>query len=266
MSRNSKRKNKKRKKRKINMSKIETKSTEMKKKRLILVLGSKGGIGKSVYCYNVGNIFQREGVKSYYFDMDNESKSSSDRQMRFVDMKQYNLINTHTKTIDRSMLGEFLDDMLENEKAETVLCDFGAASSEQFLVYLQSSNGRALFNDYKDEIQFEFHCVMVAGNSFPMTADYCEDLFAATKKLGKLFIAQNNHYPFTQVQKDEVKKIKREFKPQIVPYTIILDDAANAVEKVKQQMYNGAASYDISRRSTRLLYNLMLDEMNFPLK
>lgn len=234
-------------------------------KRLILVLESKGGAGKSVLFYNIANILQRSNVAGYYFDMDNESKSSL-AQCKFVDVHPFDLINDATKNIDRSKLNSFLDNYADNDKAEVAVCDFGAASSEQFLKYAESKEGRAVLASFEGEIQIEIYCVVSGGNDYPSCGDYCQDLFNATKGIAKLFIAKNNQRPYSKAQLEDIARMHKQYSANLIPFNITMENGDSDVTQIKAQMFKGLSSYDIKARSTRLVYNLMLDEMNFQLE
>lgn len=234
------------------------------KKRVIFIAQSKGGVGKSVYTYNVANLLRKNKQKAFYFDMDNETNTSRD-QLQFVNVIPYNLINAETKNLDRSKLNDFLDDLLEKEGEVLAVCDLGATSSEQFLQYLKSKPGKGLMQLYKESIDFEIHCVLMGKNPYPACANYCEELFSAAQGLADLYICKNNYYSFDEVQLKDIEDLKSTHGANEITFSIIEDNATTALETVKQCMSNGNTAYCVAKPSVRFLYNDMLDNMNFPL-
>jgi hypothetical protein len=110
------------------------------------VINNKGGVGKSYSVKVMVLKAEKEEVETYFIDCDNASASTTkyvqgikDRKPKHIKFSSYNLIGPDKK-IDRTMFDSFLGSI---EKLENVVVDFGAASSDQLLYYIQeeSSNG-----------------------------------------------------------------------------------------------------------------------------
>ena len=235
----------------------------MEKRRVIFVMSGKGGVGKSTYTYNVANILQREEKLGYYFDLDNDNETSI-KQLKFVDATMYDLIDPSTDLIDKSLFTAYLDDICELEGEGIVVNDCGSETSKQLMKFLSSKVGQAIMKDFAEELDFEFHCVVEAKNSYPSCVSYLERLLPVTKGIGKTFICCNDRYPYPQEHIDEIMAFADQYSSQIIRFSIVIENPVSVVEQIKENMFHGVASYNRGRRSVRKYYEMTLDEMHFP--
>ena len=109
-------------------------------KKRFFVIQSKGGVGKSYLVKLLTLRATMNGSLTHFIDLDNASatltkfsEGINSKKGDYVKTGNFVLLGSNKK-IDRSRFDSFLGEI---EKLDQVVCDFGAASSEQLLYYLQ---------------------------------------------------------------------------------------------------------------------------------
>jgi hypothetical protein len=141
-----------------------------------LVLNSKGGIGKSFLVKLLALKAEKEGAETYIIDCDNSSGSTTkyyhgikDRKPKNIKFSSYNLIGPDKK-IDRTMFDNFLGSI---EKLENVVVDFGAASSDQLLYYIQEEANNGIIETL-NELNVRLLLVIAGGGSTKECVEFFE--------------------------------------------------------------------------------------------
>ena len=236
-------------------------------KKLTLILQSKGGAGKSTLAYLLANkSVLLKNDKTVFFDLDNESLSSS-KQLKFVNTSSYNLIDEESKHIDRTKLDIFIDEFIEQNEFSHAICDFGAASSQQFSNYLSDDGSLEIINDYMDggELVFEIICVICGDNSFSSSMDYCIKLF---ENMGannfKIFIAKNNFYRYSEDQNNTIEKVSKEINAEVFTFGILGNISSGAlIQDIVEHMKNGESVIEKGKRSTQIRYKTTLKNLPY---
>jgi hypothetical protein len=143
----------------------------------IFIIQSKGGVGKSYLTKLLSLKAEKDQTKTYFIDCDNASASTTkffrgieERKSPFVLFKSENLVGTDKK-IDRTKFDTFLGVI---EKLENVVVDFGAASSEQILYYMQEESKNGVLETLR-ELNVKIFLVM-NGGSIKECVDYAMEL------------------------------------------------------------------------------------------
>ncbi len=146
----------------------------MTKTSRIIILNEKGGVGKSYYSKICSLQAEKEQVITYFIDCDNASASLTkffqgieNRKSEYLFYKSENLLGPDRK-IDRTKFDTFLDTL---GKLENVRCDFGAASSEQILFYLQEENQNGILEVFED-LNIRLHIIMAGGGMIKESIDF----------------------------------------------------------------------------------------------
>lgn len=109
-------------------------------KNRFFIIQSKGGVGKSYISKILTLLASMNQAITYFIDIDNASASLTkfakailSKKDKYVRTSSYNLLGSDRK-IDRTRFDIFISEL---EQLPEFVCDFGAASSEQMLYYLQ---------------------------------------------------------------------------------------------------------------------------------
>lgn len=144
----------------------------------IFIIQSKGGVGKSYLTKLMSLKADKEKLKTYFIDCDNASasttkffKSIEEKKSSHILFKSENLLGSDKK-IDRTKFDSFLDTV---QKLDNVVVDFGAASSEQLLYYIQEESKNGIIETL-DEIGVKLFLVIAGGGSIKESIDFALDL------------------------------------------------------------------------------------------
>lgn len=161
----------------------------------IFLVQSKGGVGKS-YLTKLFSLFvDKLKLKTYFIDADNASASTTKffqgieaKKSPNVFYKSENLLG-FDKKIDRTKFDNLLSQI---EKLENVVVDFGAASSEQLLYYIQEEQKNDILSVFKD-LGIEFYLVLAGGGSIKESIEYAQEM-KKIKGIDKLVRVVANEY------------------------------------------------------------------------
>jgi hypothetical protein len=157
---------------------IEENNREIKNKTKMkyLIINNKGGVGKSYKVKLLALKAEREGAETHFIDCDNASASMTkyfqgirDRKPKNIKFASCNLIGPDKK-IDRTMFDNFLGDI---EKLENVVVDFGAASSDQLLYYIQEEASNDIIATL-NELNVRLLLVIAGGGSTKECVEFFE--------------------------------------------------------------------------------------------
>ncbi len=144
----------------------------------IFIIQSKGGVGKSYLTKLMSLKADKEQTRTYFIDCDNASasttkffKSIEERKSKHILFKSENLLGADKK-IDRTKFDSFLDAV---QKLDNVVVDFGAASSEQLLYYIQEESKNGIIETL-NEIGVKLFLVFAGGGSIKESLDFALDL------------------------------------------------------------------------------------------
>jgi hypothetical protein len=144
----------------------------------IFLIQVKGGVGKSYVSKLLSLKADKEKVKTYFIDCDNASatttkffKGIETRKSPNILFKSENLLGVDKK-IDRTKFDTFLSMI---EKLENVVVDFGAASSEQLLYYIQEESKNGILETF-EEIGVNFFLLMAGGGSIKESVEVALEL------------------------------------------------------------------------------------------
>jgi hypothetical protein len=144
----------------------------------IFIIQSKGGVGKSYLTKLMSLKADKEQTRTYFIDCDNASasttkffKSIEERKSKHILFKSENLFGADKK-IDRTKFDSFLDAV---QKLDNVVVDFGAASSEQLLYYIQEESKNGIIETL-NEIGVKLFLVFAGGGSIKESLDFALDL------------------------------------------------------------------------------------------
>lgn len=144
----------------------------------ILIVQEKGGVGKSYLTRLLYLKAAKEKKETFFIDVDNASASTikffsaiKEKKDDFIKAKAVNLMDSNKK-IDRDKFDSFLDEV---SKLSNVVVDFGAASSEQFLYYLQETTDINVV-ELLDELGITIMVVVAGGGSIKESSEYLEKL------------------------------------------------------------------------------------------
>lgn len=144
----------------------------------IFLVQSKGGVGKSYVTKLLSLMADKEQTKTFFIDADNASASMTKffqgieaRKSPYIFYKSENLLGTDKK-IDRTKFDNLLAQI---EKLENVVVDFGAASSEQLLYYIQEEQKNDILGVIKD-LGIQFYLVLAGGGSIKESVEYAQEM------------------------------------------------------------------------------------------
>jgi hypothetical protein len=144
----------------------------------IFIIQSKGGVGKSYLTKLLSLKADKEQAKTYFIDCDNASASTTkffrgidERKSSYILFKSENLLGADKK-IDRTKFDTFLSVV---EKLENVIVDFGAASSEQLLYYIQEESKNGILETLQ-EIGVNIFLLVAGGGSIKESVEFALEL------------------------------------------------------------------------------------------
>jgi len=220
-------------------------------KKMTFILQSKGGVGKSAFAYLLANK-NKERKDLKIVDMDNETNTASD-QIKFLKPAKHNLINAGTKNIDRSAFDNFFEDFIYSEKYSSALCDLGATTSEQFLVFLKEDGDEIIKALIKMDCEIQVCCVVAGSNAFPASAEYCRELFKILPQDDKIskFIVKNNYFEFTEEQVAALENVAQKTNSKIQDFNIVSGNVPGVVKEIHGLMEAGK-SFDDAKTFTKI--------------
>jgi CobQ/CobB/MinD/ParA nucleotide binding domain len=161
----------------------------------IFIIQSKGGVGKSYLTKLLSLKADKDETKTYFIDCDNASASTTkffrgieERKSPYILFKSENLLGADKK-IDRTKFDTFLGTV---EKLENVIVDFGAASSEQLLYYIQEESKNDILETLQ-EIGVNLFLVVAGGGSIKESIEFALEL-KKIKGIEKLVTVVANEY------------------------------------------------------------------------
>jgi len=219
-------------------------------KKITFILQSKGGVGKSAFAYLLANI-NKERPDLRIIDMDNETNTASN-QIKFIKTGKHNLINSSTKSIDRSSFDNFFGDFISSDYS-SALCDLGATTSEQFLVFLKEAGDEIIKELVIMNVEIQICCVIAGSNAFPASAEYCRELFKIlpVDERIKKFIIKNNYTEFTEEQVNTLTDISKKVKSTIQEFNIVSGNVPGVIKEIHALMEAGK-SFDDAKVFTKI--------------
>lgn len=144
----------------------------------IFIIQSKGGVGKSYLTKLLSLKADKDLAKTYFIDCDNASASTTkffrgidERKSPYILFKSENLLGSDKK-IDRTKFDTFLSVV---EKLDNVVVDFGAASSEQLLYYIQEESKNGIIETLH-EIGVSIFLIVAGGGSIKESVEFAIEL------------------------------------------------------------------------------------------
>ena len=228
-------------------------------KTITFILQSKGGVGKSAFVYLLANKYNYV-TEFVVVDMDNETNTAV-KQTQFVKTLKHNLIDSKTKNIDRAAFDNFLEDFINTDKITSAICDCGATTSEQFLVFLQEAGTEILKSVIEMNINVQICCVVPGLNAFPASADYCRNLF---KNIDipeiKKYIVKNNYFEFSDEQNEALAKLAKVTNAKIQEFNIVPNNVPGTLKEVHALMEAGK-SFDDAKTFTKIRVKQSIEEI-----
>ena len=205
----------------------------------IFILQSKGGVGKSYVTKLLSLKADKHKEKTYFIDADNASASTTKffngiekKKSPYILFKSENLLGSDKK-IDRTKFDTFLEVV---EKLENVVVDFGAASSEQLLYYIQEEAKNDIIETL-EEIGINFFLVVAGGGSVKESAEFALEL-KNIDGIEKLVTVVANEY-LGGVNGGSVKEYTR----ADIQITSLHDDANSEAQKEWNDLMNSGVVY-----------------------
>lgn len=206
----------------------------------IFIIQSKGGVGKSYLTKLFALKATKEKKLAHFIDCDNASASTSKffagipkEKKQFLKLKSENLLGIDRK-IDRTKFDSFIETV---SKLDNVICDFGAASSEQLLYYIQEESGNDVIEVLK-ELGITFYLVVAGGGSIKECFEYVETL-VKVKGMKELTVIVANEY-LGGVNGKSVK----EFSLADIQITSLQDDRNSEAQKEWDNLMNNGITYE----------------------
>lgn len=206
----------------------------------IFIIQSKGGVGKSYLTKLFALKASKEKKVTHFIDCDNASASTSKffagipkEKREFLKVKSENLLGIDKK-IDRTKFDSFIETV---SKLDNVICDFGAASSEQLLYYIQEESQNDVINVLKD-LGISFYLVIAGGGSIKECVEYVDTL-KKLKGMKELTTIVANEY-LGGVNGKSVK----EFTAANIQITSLQDDRNSEAQKEWDNLMNEGITYD----------------------
>lgn len=206
----------------------------------IFIIQSKGGVGKSYLTKLFALKASKEKQLTHFIDCDNASASTSKffagipkDKREFLKFKSENLLGIDRK-IDRTKFDNFIEVV---SKLDNVVCDFGAASSEQLLYYIQEEKDNNVIEVLKD-LGITFYLVVAGGGSIKECVEYVDSL-KKIKGMKDLTSIVANEY-LGGVNGQSVK----EFSAATIQITSLQDDRNSEAQKEWDNLMNSGITYD----------------------
>lgn len=209
-------------------------------KKITFIVQSKGGVGKSAFTYMLANINQN-AESTIFVDMDNETNTSQN-QLKFVKVISHKLIDQKTKNIDRAAFDTFFEDFIISDKVKSAICDMGASSSEQFLVFLRDDSGAEMLQELKEHgVTIQVCCVVAGSNAFPSSAEYARELVKAIGERDNIskIIVKNNYFSFSDEQEKALSKLSQISKTILIDFNIVPNNVPGTVREIHSLMEEG---------------------------
>jgi CobQ/CobB/MinD/ParA nucleotide binding domain len=205
----------------------------------IFIIQSKGGVGKSYLTKLLSLKADKDEIKTYFIDCDNASASTTkffkgieERKSPYILFKSENLLGVDKK-IDRTKFDTFLSTV---EKLENVIVDFGAASSEQLLYYIQEESKNDILETLQ-EIGVNLFLVVAGGGSIKESIEFALEL-KKIKGVEKLVTVVANEY-LGGVNGNSV----REYSKADVQITSLHEDTNSEAQKEWNDLMNSGVVY-----------------------
>lgn len=200
---------------------------------------SKGGVGKSYSAKLHSLKADKNQAETYFLDCDNASasltkffKGIEDRKQSFVKFGSYNLLGSDKK-IDRTKFDMFLSMIAE---LPNVVVDFGAASSEQLIYYIQEEASNGIINTLK-ELDIKILLVIAGGGSIKE----CVEFFNEANKIEGM--RQITHLVANEFLGGVNGKTVKEFTNAKIQITKLHEDANSEAQREWDKLMNEGVVY-----------------------
>lgn len=161
----------------------------------IFIIQSKGGVGKSYLTKLLSLKADKDQAKTYFIDCDNASASTTkffrgidEKKSPYILFKSENLLGSDKK-IDRTKFDTFLSVV---EKLDNVVVDFGAASSEQLLYYIQEESKNGIIETLQ-EIGISIFLIVAGGGSIKESVEFALELQKIKEINGFVTVVANEY-------------------------------------------------------------------------
>jgi hypothetical protein len=229
-------------------------------KKITFIIQSKGGVGKSAFTYMIANKYEKQS-DIVFVDMDNETNTSAS-QLQFTKKTiAHNLIDTNTKNIDRAAFDSFFEDFIQSKKLKSAICDLGATTSEQFLVFLKEDSGHDILNAIHEMgVEIQLCCIVAGLNAFHASSTFCKELFKAIGPNShvKRYIVKNNFFEFSPEQSEAIAKLAEFTESKIEEFNIVPNNVPGTLKELHSLMGKGE-SLDSAKVFTKLRIKPSID-------
>ena len=174
----------------------------MGKKKLYFILSKKGGVGKSMFTYDLSLLLSQkpEFKKTAFFDADYlRPDSSCMRLLKNIVQDKHQLLPLTFTDESGKFMPESIEDFLElfggSEKKTISVVDMGGGTSENLVRYLKDPDNLAAIKDIIEYFQIEptFFCLFSGLQKEDTIADIV-DTFRAVEPLSAKKVIVNNKY------------------------------------------------------------------------
>lgn len=201
-------------------------------KKLVFIIQSKGGAGKSVLTF----LLVEKHLEARVLEMDDATKTTS-IQLRYRKPLLISFLNEN-RIIDRGLFDSFLE-KIETSKNELFICDLGASISEQLPYYLSDVQEVIPAALQEMNIELQLYVVIGGSNIFIQTMQYLDDVRKAANGSYQIKVFANQFYRFTPEQQDQLDQYIQDHKLTVIPFDISADKNLARQDRIKEVLKSG---------------------------
>lgn len=211
------------------------------KKKVYFITQSKGGSGKSVLTFMLGEKYREAAI----LDLD-DATTTTMKQLAYRKPVKVSFLDPITKRIDRGAFNGLFESIIEAKK-EFFIADLGASVAEQLPKYF-SANGADAIVEILDGsgIHLQVVCVVGGGNIFKATMEYLVELNESTNGAINIIVAHNGFYPCSQEQNEALLDYTSSNNLPLIAFDLLKDKGEMALRTVENVLKDGKGISNLS--------------------
>lgn len=235
---------------------LNNKKVNLMEKKIYLLTGSKGGVGKSLAAFMLAEKYKEAIV----LDLD-DATTTSMKQLAYRNPVKVSFLDPSTKRIDRGAFNGFFESIAEAKK-KLFIADLGASVAEQLPKYFSMTGIDVIVDVLKaSNIQLQIVCIVGGGNVFKATMEYLAELVDSTNGSLSIIVAHNGFFPLSQEQRTSLHEFVTEHKLRLTSFDLIKDKGEIAMRTVENVLKDGNGIAGLSP-FTSIYFRKPIEELN----
>lgn len=213
-------------------------------------MNAKGGVGKTTYCNHLGTMMTMDKKDFIVMDLDDQNYTAFNI-MKYANVHKGSIVKD--EQIDKALLDNFYL-AAKNNDFKTMICDCGATTSDQWLVYLNTM-GEDWF-DIIDlyELNLELHIVVSGGGGYRNSMEFAQKVVKAVNNKAEIVIIKNMKESYSQAESKAIDSFVKANNIKLIEFRLTSDTGAKVMDDLIECTAKGIPFDQCSSPMTKLRY------------